>query len=104
MAEKKTNVGRVIAGIVFAIAIAWYFFGGGLEKQAAENMQGIEDQVASDAVKQYEIAKRDVSQMDACVHAGMVAAAYLQAKDEPNYQQWKATERSDCAAAGMPGQ
>ncbi len=95
---------RVVAGIVVAIASTWYFFGGGLEQHAAIGMQRIENQVASDSVKQYEIAKRDGSPMDACVHAGMVAAAYLQAKDEPNYQQWKATERADCAAAGLPGQ
>jgi hypothetical protein len=36
------------------------------------------------------------------VQAGMVSAAYLQANDSFNYNQWKATEKSDCRAAGMP--
>jgi hypothetical protein len=55
-------------------------------------------------LKQYEIAKRDGSKMDACVHAGLVAAAYLQAKDEAKYQEWKLTERVDCFIAGVPEQ
>ncbi|OPX99890.1 MAG: hypothetical protein A4E58_00202 [Syntrophorhabdus sp. PtaB.Bin006] len=61
-----------------------------------------EQQVAVDAQKQYEIAKRNGTAMEACVHAGLVAAAYLQAKDEPNYQRWKQVEVSDCDRAGVP--
>ena len=65
---------------------------------------GVEKQVAADAVKQYEIAKRSGTAMDACIHAGLAAAAYLQAKDEAHYQQWKQTEKADCAKAGLsPG-
>jgi len=41
---------------------------------------------------------------DVCVHAGLVAAAYLQAKDEENYREWKATEKTDCVAAGLPSE
>jgi len=37
-----------------------------------------------------------------CVHAGMVAAAYLQAKDQGSYARWKEVERQDCNAAGVP--
>lgn len=57
--------------------------------------------MASDAVTQYEIAKRSGSAIDACVQAGFVSAAYLQAKDESNYQRWKGTEKIDCLAAGI---
>ena len=62
----------------------------------------MENKVADDAVKEYEIAKRSGTKMDICVHAGFVAAAYLQAKDEDKYREWKATERVDCSAAGLP--
>jgi hypothetical protein len=31
-----------------------------------------------------------------------VSAAYLQAKDEPNYQRWEKIEKDDCSRAGMP--
>jgi hypothetical protein len=44
-------------------------------------------------VQEYEIANRHGSKIDICVHAGLVAAAYLQAKDESNYQRWKSVER-----------
>ena len=102
MADEKTNNFQAIWGLIVAVGVIWFFFGGGLEKQAAKDMQGIYNQVSADAVKQYDIAKRSGSAMDACVHAGMVAAAYLQAKDEPNYQRWKSTESSDCTTAGLP--
>jgi len=92
-AKNNTNAIRAIVGLVVAIGAFWYFLGG-----------GIENQVASDAVKEYEIAQRNGTRMDACVHAGLVAAAYLQAKNESDYRQWKAIERTDCSAAGLPGQ
>jgi len=34
--------------------------------------------------------------------AGLVSAAYLQAKDEANYNKWKEIEKEDARAAGMP--
>lgn len=87
---KPNALGVIISGAIL-VGILWYFIGGGLENK-----------VADDAVKEYEIAKRNGTRMDVCVHAGLVAAAYLQAKDEGKYREWKATEKSDCAAAGLP--
>lgn len=64
---------------------------------------GIYAQVATDAVEQYEMVKRNKgSAMELCVQAGMVTAAFLQAKDEESYKTWKATEKKDCARAGVP--
>lgn len=57
--------------------------------------------VCDDAVKQYEIAKRNGSPIDACVQAGFAAAAFLQAKEESSYAEWKRTESADCAKAGI---
>jgi hypothetical protein len=74
----------------------------GCEMAVDAQMKGIHDQVAADAVEQYEIVSRDGSPIDKCVHAGMVAAAYVQAKDEPNYARWKNTENLVCASAGLP--
>lgn len=73
-------------------------------RQVQKEMANIHNQVAEDAVTQYEIAKRNGDKMTTCVQAGLVSAAYLQAKDEANFNKWKATEKSDCAAAGMPGE
>ncbi len=65
-------------------------------------MKSITDKVARDAVDQYNIARNGGDKGDICLHAGMVAAAYLQAKDEANYLLWKTKRRNDCDAAGMP--
>jgi hypothetical protein len=62
--NNKIPLRAVIAFVIFALTLL-YFYGGGLE-----------DQVAGDAIKQYEIAKRSGNQVDAYVHAGIVAAAY----------------------------
>lgn len=72
------------------------------ERQVEKQMAKIHNQVADDAVQQYEIAKRSGDKMQTCVQAGFVKAAYLQAKDEAAFQKWTATEKADCAAAGMP--
>ena len=95
------NKTKGIIGIVVFVILIWFFFGGGLEQQAADQMQTIENQVAEDAVKQYEIAKNSGNAIDAYVHAGIVAAAYLQAQDEPNYKKWKDIEREEAKNAGM---
>jgi hypothetical protein len=99
---KKAGKGKIIIGIIVLVVMLAYFFGGGVEKQAASNMQQIENKVASDAVEQYNIAKKNGSAMDAYVQAGMVCAAYLQAKDEENYKKWKAIEKKEAKAVGMP--
>lgn len=98
--NKATMLSQAL-GAMFAVGIVWYYFGGGLEKQAAKNMSSIEAQVATDAVKQYNIAKASGAPMDVCVQAGMVSAAYLQAKDDSNYAKWKQLEAADCSVAGI---
>lgn len=63
--------------------------------------EDIQRKVATDAAAQHAIAKRNGSAIDACSAAMGVAAAYLQAKDEAHYAQWRQTQKKDCAAAGM---
>lgn len=72
------------------------------DELANSQLNSIEDQVAADAVNQYEIAARQGDAMQTCVQAGMVSAAFLQAEDETNYQKWKSQEAVDCARAGVP--
>ena len=94
--------GWQVIGTLFFVGIAfWFFAGGGLEHQAAKELQKIENQVAEDSVKEYNIAKSQGDAIQICVQAGMVAAAYLQANDRVNYNKWKAIEKSDCRVAGM---
>ncbi len=91
-----------IIGLVVFVGLIWYFFGGGLDNQVKNEMQKVENQVATDAVEQYEIAKKNGTAMDAYVAAGMVTAAYLQAKDEENYKKWKVIEKDEAKRAGVP--
>jgi hypothetical protein len=105
--KKPAPPGPVAKTFGFAVVLggmwlAYRFIDERIHAQAAVEMGGIERKVAEDAVTQYGIAKRGGAPMDVCAQAGMVAAAFLQAKDEANYRVWKATEATDCAAAGMP--
>jgi len=72
-----------------------------VDAEVKKEMQNIENQVAADAEAQYEIAKRGGDKMQIYVQAGMVATAYLQAKDEPNYNKWQKIEKEAAIAAGM---
>lgn len=94
--------GQALVFIVLAIVGLWWFAGGGIEKQAASDLRQIQNQVAGDAVQQYEIAKREGNAIQTCVQAGLVSAAYLQAQDEPSYKRWKKVESDDCRRAGIP--
>jgi hypothetical protein len=102
-ATASTRALSALITLILAGAAAWYFFGGGLEKQAASSMDNIYSKVAADAVDQYRIAAQNGSAMDRCVQAGLVTAAFLQAKEDTSYARWKETESADCRAAGLPG-
>lgn len=64
-------------------------------------MDKIYYQVAQDTVDQYNIAKKQGDAMQICVQAGLVSAAYLQAKNQEKYDEWKSIEKADCRAAGL---
>lgn len=101
VAEANAVQVRAVFSLLVFCGLTWYLFFGGIEKQTTAKLEEIHTQVATDFATQYDIAKRNGSAMDACVAAGMVAAAVLQAKDEGGYQRWKATENADCARAGI---
>lgn len=102
MAESKRV--QVLASIAAVLGgVAYFTIGREAESRyVASSMADISNQVATDVVAQYEIAKRQGDPMQVCVQAGLVSAAYLQAKDEPRYVAAKAAEKVDCARAGMP--
>nr|WP_199065041.1 hypothetical protein [Chromobacterium sp. ASV5] len=103
--NKKANqlsTWKALGSLVLAGGVFFWLFGGGLERSAKKETANIYNQVAEDAVNQYDIAKRQGDKIQICVQAGFVVAAYLQAKDETNYQQWKDIQQRDCEHAGMP--
>lgn len=75
-----------------------------VNNQARDEGKTIMNQVADDAVKQYDIAKQGGDKSQICVQAGLVVAGYLQAQDSANYQKWQQIKSADCAAAGLSSQ
>ena len=91
-----------IALALLILMCGWMFGCDAIFNSITDNQLGdIEQQVAKDMTEQYNIAKRSGDKMQTCVQAGMVAAAYLQAKDESNYNKWQRTKKRDCKAAGV---
>jgi len=112
-AAENPSARNVVGILVLGALMAWFWFGGGLgmfsttmyqaQQPAVQDMMAdIHRKVAADAVAQYNMTKRNGTAIDVCVHAGLVSAAYLQAKDETNYKASKAIESADCKAAGLP--
>lgn len=99
--EESSSLAKGVLSLLVLGAGAWFFFGGGLEQQAGTSMDRIEDQVAADSVRQYNLSRQAGDLIEICVQAGMVSAAYLQAEDQPNYLKWKNVEKADCAKAGL---
>lgn len=83
-------------------AVAYFTIGKEQQEEQRQAFENIPNRVAADVVAQYEMAKRQGDPMQVCVQAGMVSAAWLQAKNEAQYRAAKATEKADCARAGMP--
>lgn len=92
---------KTLLYLLIAFGTSYYFFGGGLDASVEAELQKIENQVANDAIIQYEIAVRNGSDMDAYVQAGIVAAAFLQANNEENYKKWKAIENQMSKKLGL---
>ncbi len=88
--DRNISTAHAVVSLVAFLGVIWFLFG-----------NGIENIVAKDMLDQYRLAKKSGDNIAICVHAGLVAAGYNQAKDEKNYLKWKAIERSDCHAAGI---
>lgn len=89
-----------IQGLIVSIGLAILI--SGCDQMAQKQMDNIYNQVIQDSIDQYNIVKSNDNKMDMCVHAGMVKAAMLQAKDDAGYTEWDTIEKNDCEQAGMP--
>ena len=99
--KKKHPVLTGIVTIAILVIAGSYFFGGGVEKQAVKSTESLYSSVAAQQEESYRIAKENGSAIDAYVQAGIVAAGYLQAKDEVNYKKWKSIEKEEAKLAGV---
>ena len=92
-------VGALATLVLLGGGGAYLYATGGLSQFTAG---GIRQSVAEEQAEQYNDVVRSGSAVDRCVKAGIVAEAYLQAGDSARFDQWKATQQADCAAAGVP--
>jgi hypothetical protein len=63
---------------------------------ATDHQQQHANKVAEDYIDQYNIAKGNGDKARMCALAGLVATAYLNAKDDENYRLWRYYEQKDC--------
>jgi hypothetical protein len=88
---------RHLSCLVLTVAL------GGCSSPSPEaSLKNLKDATALDLAEQFHIAsKNGAKPMELCVQAGVVKAAYLQAKDEKQYQVWTALEDISCEEAGI---
>ena len=55
------------------------------------------NQLALDAVEQYNVIKKTGEHAKICVHARIVAASYLKANDQAKYHKWKEIGDIECS-------
>lgn len=100
--KKKGGCLKIGLIAIAVIAGIWFFLGGGIEQQAQQRVDQISNQVALDAEKQYDIVvNNNGTAIEKYTQASLVAAAYLQAKDEENYKKWKEIEKTHAKEAGL---
>ncbi len=100
------NVARtpalVLLLVVFLYGVAaWFCYPPGVEKQAVTDANEARKQVAEYAVSEYRLLYRHGAAWDRCAQAGVVVAAYSQARDGRNYEAWRRIEATDCRLAGI---
>jgi len=90
------KAGTLVAVVILA-GLGWLAIGSPWPS-TARGMHEINEQVANDQVRQWGAVVDDPNHTlaEVCVHAQLVAAAYLQAGDDPKYHEWEKTSRDEC--------
>jgi competence protein ComGC len=94
--KKRTKIIIAAVGILVFIAIVIP-----KDKAIQKQMDRGMVKVAEDQIKAYNIAIESGNKMDAYVQAGIIKAAYLQAKDEEGYKKWSEIEAALSKELGM---
>jgi len=66
------------------------------------DMNKIFRQTALEEERKFKLVYESGSKMDMCIHAGIVAEAWLEANNAEKYKEWKETHKKACKAAGLP--
>lgn len=90
---------------IFSIGLATLMLMGydienAIDIHAEGDLQDSRNKAAADAVAQFDLIKKNSgSVLDYCVQAGLVATAYLKARDNRRYREWKRDEEYYCSLA-----
>ncbi len=95
---KYRNLVLVMSVLLFGYSTVSFLY---LSNAAGNTPSPIVNRAISDQVQQYNAAVKAGSPTDRCVQAGFVASAYIQTKDQTNYQAWSGIRNSECKAAGI---
>ncbi len=90
------SVSQLLLYLIVIIGILWVVVMG-LERHFANKSSDNHEQVAAEAVEQYQLARQAGDHAKTCLHARIVTAIYLQANDNANYQHWKAIQEQECS-------
>jgi hypothetical protein len=93
----------IFTGFIIMVIIILISFGGRdfMSTMLSNSIDSIELEVANEAIDQYDIAKRNGDKLQAYLQAGIISAAFLQAKDEENYKKWKNIEKQEAKNVGI---
>lgn len=105
-----SGAGKKFKSFVLLAAVAggswWFGRTVVLPSDPAERAQKFRETVNSSVIQQatreYELVAVNGTKIEKCVHAGLVANAYLNAMQENGYKTWVAVKKRDCEEAGVP--
>jgi hypothetical protein len=94
---KYRNLILVVSIVLFVFSVMSFLY----LSTASAKTTTVPNRVIEEQVSQYNMAVKAGSQRDRCVQAGFVASAYIQARDDANYQAWSGIRNNECQAAGL---
>lgn len=71
-------------------------------ERAQKFKETVNASVIQQATREYQLVAANGTKIEKCVHAGLVANAYLNAMEEGEYKTWVAVKKRDCEEAGVP--
>jgi hypothetical protein len=95
-ASTSSTTMRALLGVLVLLGlISGYHVANAIDQTVQSELTTIDDR-AADEVIQYGYAMRSGTRLDACKQAGVVGAAYLDARNETAYKRWKQIEAENC--------
>ena len=91
MPKKPSAITSLAQWVTVAVFIGAIFAGAiwGIARVSVAARAKFHEQMVAEAFQQYKIVEQGDDLMAKCLHAGVVAEAFLMAKDADNYHKWK---------------